>query len=184
MSAAIALLAGGAARRFPDKLTQAIDGQPMVLRTYANVRGRWPVCVVARATFLPEIDAQLDCSLVVDRWPGRGPLGALLTACDALWAPVLFAVAADMPNASRAVLETLFAGWRDDDEALVPRTSNGLQPLCAAYARAALLREGFAVLQRGDASMHALLDRLRTRALPFDDAPFHNVNTRADLEFA
>ncbi len=179
--AAVVVLAGGAARRFPGKLEARIDGTPMLLHTYARLRGRWPVCVVGRSSFAPAIDAALDCPLIVDRWPARGPLGGLLSACGVRREPLLFGIAADMPGVDAALLAALFEA-RADAEAIVPECDGRMHPLAALYRRSAVVREGFELLRGADRSMHALLRRLRVRTIPCEPHQVRNVNSRYDLE--
>ena len=63
---------------------------------------------------------------------GAGPLGAILTALvNATTSPTLV-VAGDMPFLTEPFLQHLARVWRDLDVA-IPRTADGLQPLCASY---------------------------------------------------
>jgi molybdopterin-guanine dinucleotide biosynthesis protein A len=178
---AIVILAGGRARRFPDKLEALIDGEPLLARVYRNLRGVAPIVIAARATFSPSLDAVLDCPIIVDRWPERGPLGGLLSACASLPARRIFAVAGDAPHVTPDVLHALVRAWEDRDEAAVPECDGRLQPLVSLYDREALLREARQVLDWGNSSMHALVDRLRVRRIPLAAHYFHNINTPADL---
>jgi molybdopterin-guanine dinucleotide biosynthesis protein A len=179
---AVVILAGGEATRFPDKLQRTVGGRPLLLHVYERVRGTWPVFVAAKGSFAPDIDAQLDCPIVIDRWPRRGPLAALLSACGEIETPYVFAVAADMPNVDAALLESLARERRDGDEAVVPEHGGRIEPLAALYDRRALLREGAALPVRQGGALHELVARLQARFVPFPDAPFVNVNTPADFE--
>jgi molybdopterin-guanine dinucleotide biosynthesis protein A len=178
---AIVILAGGRATRFPGKLEAQIEGMPLLARVYANLRDSGPVVIAAAATFSPELDAKLDCPIVVDRWPQRGPLGGLLSACGEIGARRMFVVAGDAPRVNRNVLESLIERYADGDEAVIPIHDGRREPLAALYDRTAVLREGFDVLHEGNASMHALLDRLRVREVPLSADYFSNINTAADL---
>ena len=77
---AIVILAGGRATRFPGKLEAPLDGEPLLARVYHHVRDIAPTMIAGRDTFSGTLDALLDCPIVVDRWPDRGPLGGLLSA--------------------------------------------------------------------------------------------------------
>lgn len=178
---AIVILAGGKATRFPGKLETPIDGTPLLVRVYDNLRESAPVVIAGADTFSPEIDAKLDCPIVIDRWPHRGPLGGLLSACGELDARYVFVVAGDAPHVTAEVLASLHARRADGDEAIVPVHSGTREPLAAIYDREAVLREGFDVLHDGNASMHALLDRLVVCEVPLAPAFFSNINTAADL---
>lgn len=178
---AIVLLAGGQARRFPGKLEYAIGGLPMVVRLYRGLRATgWPVYIAGKGSFAPEVDAQLQAPLLIDRWPGSGPLSAMLSACAAIRAERIFAVAADQPRLNARVLRLLAASWQPGDEVVVPEHDGRIEPLAALYARSAILREGFALRRSGRAAMHDLVERLAARFVRLDGASFHNVNNIAD----
>jgi molybdopterin-guanine dinucleotide biosynthesis protein A len=181
--AAIVILAGGAATRFPGKLEHAIDGTPLLLRVYERLRGTRPVYVAGNG-FASDVDARLDCPVVVDRWPGRGPLAAFVSACGAIDAPRVFAIAADLPNVDAALLDELERALEPGDEAVVPEHGGRTEPLAALYDRISVLENGYALLEEGRGAMHELLDRLRVRFVPLASERFVNVNTPADLERA
>jgi molybdopterin-guanine dinucleotide biosynthesis protein A len=182
MADAIVLLAGGEARRFPGKLERETGGKPMILAIFQRVAEFGvPIYVAGKSSFSPSIDAQLDAPLLVDRAPAQGPLSAFLSACAAIRADRLFAIAADQPHLERRVLNEVSASWRPGDEAVVPEHDGRLEPLAALYDRYAVLREGFALSRRGHAAMHDLLARLAVRRLPLDGRYFVNVNRPDDL---
>ncbi len=179
---ATVILAGGRATRFPGKLEAEVDGEPLLLRVYEHVREAAPVIIAGRGSFSSALDERLTCPIVIDRRPDRGPLGGIVTAAGTVHAARIFVVAGDAPNVTTAVLHALDDAWETGDEAAVPIHGTQAEPLAALYDRMALLREGGALLaERESASMHALLDRLRTRRVPLDAAFFTNVNTADDL---
>jgi molybdenum cofactor guanylyltransferase len=177
----VVILAGGKATRFPGKLEVPIEGTPLLVHVYRQFRDCARVVIAGAGTFSSRLDAQLDCPIVVDRWPGRGPLGGLLSACGELTTRRVFALAGDAPRVTPRVLEMLLDAFTDGDEAVVPAHDGRHEPLAALYDREAMLREGFDVLHHGNASMHALLAKLRTRSVAFDSEFFTNINTVADL---
>jgi len=178
---AIVIVAGGAATRFPGKLEAEVAGEPLLARVYHRLRHVAPTLIAARGTYAPRLDALLDCPLVVDRWPDRGPLGGLLTAAQQTRAKRVFVAAGDAPEVGAEIVDALCAAWQAGDEAAVPVHGERLEPLAALYDREALLREGWAVLHAERASMHALLARLNTRRVALDSRFFVNVNTPNDL---
>jgi molybdenum cofactor guanylyltransferase len=178
---AIVILAGGRATRFPGKLEATLEGEPLLARVYRHVRDIAPTLVAGRDTFSGALDALLDCPIVVDRWPNRGPLGGLLSAAHETGATRIFAVAGDAPLVTANIVQTLLAAWQDGDEAAVPEHDGQLEPLAALYDREALMREAWECIRGDDFSMHALLARLRVRRVTCDAAVFANVNTSDDL---
>lgn len=179
---AIVLLAGGQARRFPGKLEHRIDGEPLILRCYRELRAtRWPIYVAAKGSFGAEIDAALDAPVLIDRQPGRGPMHAFVSACDSIEAERVFAVAADQPRLRSSALKRLADAWQDRDEAVVPSHEGRIEPLAALYDRRAVLRESVYLQRLGRNAMLDLVARLSVRHVPMDAQLFHNVNEPADL---
>ncbi|MHB8140237.1 MAG: molybdenum cofactor guanylyltransferase [Vulcanimicrobiaceae bacterium] len=175
---AVVILAGGQARRFAQKLEQAIDGVPLVVRVYRNLRGYRPTYICARRSFPVDIDAQLDCPMIVDDAPGRGPLVGMITAFHALPHRLVYAVAADMPLVDAQLLTELSAGMRDGDEAVIPEHDGRIEPLPALYDRRAFLRHARSAR---DGSIIAVIAALRARRLPMSGERFLNINTPEDL---
>jgi molybdopterin-guanine dinucleotide biosynthesis protein A len=71
----------------------------------------------------------------VDR-PGCGPLAGIATALAATQSPWNLNVAGDLPYLSAEWLDWLLSrALRSRDEAVVPRTEHGIEPLAAVYRR-------------------------------------------------
>jgi molybdopterin-guanine dinucleotide biosynthesis protein A len=127
---------------------------------------------------------------IVDRVPGRGPLGGLDTALfEARHDPVVV-LAADMPFVTCQMLaHFLTLALETDVDAVVPRTERGYHPLCAVYRQTAR-RAIEDRLRAGRLAMIGLLDDLRVRvvegrelvALGDPERLLTNVNTPADVE--
>lgn len=102
---------------------------------------------------------------IVDRQPGLGPAGGLISAWkivpDAAW----LLVAVDMPLLDRATLSALTAGRSATHLATAFRHPDGvLEPLCTIWEPAArtVLEQR---LKRGDASLRRLLEGSPVRVL-------------------
>ncbi|MDP9017161.1 MAG: molybdenum cofactor guanylyltransferase [Candidatus Eremiobacteraeota bacterium] len=173
---AVCILAGGQASRLDRKLERPLRGTPLIARVYGNVCGPYPIYISARATFPAEIDAQLNCPLIIDRWNARGPLSGLLTVFQEVVHTRMFVIAGDAPFVDRSTLEALRAAWQDGDEAVVA------DPLVALYDRAAFIREALPVFHDGSASVKDVLRKLSARPLPVPKRTLTNINTLSDLK--
>ena len=178
---AICILAGGQATRFPGKLEQPFAGKPLLARVYENLCGSYPVYVAARSTFSQTLDAQLDCPLIIDRRPGCGPLGGLVSAFAEMHEERVFAVAGDMPNVDERALETLREAWQPGDAAVVATHDGRPEPLLALYDRLRFLDAAWDVLPR-TAAVADVARTLGARFVPLPAHVLHNVNTPADIE--
>ena len=175
----VVLLAGGEARRLPGKLELDAGGVPLILRVYGNVRGAGPVYVSANRSFAPEIDMLLDCPIIIDRWPKRGPLAGLYSALEYVREPYVFVAAGDAPNVDGDVISALRAAWEPGLQAVVPVNAEGrLEPLCALYERAAFLAAAGPVLRQGSGGVASVVERLTSKRVRLsDERVFTNVNT-------
>jgi molybdopterin-guanine dinucleotide biosynthesis protein A len=186
----VVILAGGEATRLPGKLQLPAGAVPMLVRVYRNVSPGRTTYISCRGGFAPEVDALLDCPMVVDRWERRGPLCGLLSTLSEMQTPLVFAVAGDAPFVDSTFIDRLISLWHPGDEAVVPvheiSGRSRLEPLAALYDRVAFLREGEKVLN-GQGSLLAVLEKLSVRRYPVagDDIKiFTNVNTPEDYAAA
>jgi molybdenum cofactor guanylyltransferase len=137
---------------------------------------------VARAAGNVTLVGHAELPAIPDRYPGQGPLGAILTALHHTSADWNLIVACDMPEVSAAFLGELLAHAMTSPACVVlPCGPDALpQPLCAVYHRRALaaLESQFA---RGVRQITAALAALAVE--PFAVAElsyFQNVNTPQD----
>jgi molybdopterin-guanine dinucleotide biosynthesis protein A len=131
------VLAGGGSTRFGrDKALVKIDGKSMLLRMCELLRD---VCGDERVVVAPGKHADLNVTTLADRWPGEGPLGGIITALRATaetgnvreWNLI---VGCDMPFLTREWLSYLAErALASPAEVVVPRSANGLEPLCACW---------------------------------------------------
>jgi molybdopterin-guanine dinucleotide biosynthesis protein A len=178
----VVILAGGEASRLPGKLELDAGGVPLIVRVYRNVRAAGPVYISAKGSFGVEIDRALECPIVVDRWPQRGPLAALYHVLGYVREPRVFVVAADAPFVDASLAAELLAHWEPDAQAVVPVNGQGrLEPLCALYDRLALLEAARSVLSHGSGGVAAAVERLAAKRVRLsNERVFANVNTAAD----
>ncbi len=202
----ILILAGGEATRLPGKLllpladdherafaasnrsaaaTPNTGTTPMIVRVYRNMRDdeAREIVISSKSTFPRAVDDALTAPIVIDRWPGRGPLAGMLSAMAQMRSRFVFTVAGDAPFLTAAGGDALVEHLRTGDEAIVPRhrTDGGIEPLAAIYDRIAFLREGLPVLQSGAGAIRRVIDRLNTRYVELDHR-IANVNTQAEYD--
>jgi molybdopterin-guanine dinucleotide biosynthesis protein A len=180
---AVAILAGGQASRLPGKLELDAGGVPLLVRVYRRLREAGPVYIAAAGSFPPAIDEALDCPIVVDRFPGRGPLGGLASVFEAIREPQVFAAAGDMPFVSAQTVRELARAWEPGVEAVVPVNAEGyLEPLCALYDRLAFLSAASGAFSgRSSGSVRRFVESLKAKRVRLsDERAFANVNTPED----
>ena len=179
-----AVLTGGASARMgSDKAALAIGGVASATR-------------VARCLALLCEDVVLVGGNPPPDAPGRrapdgeGPRSALrglVAALEATRAERVLVVATDLPFVTPDLLLALVA-WPEAD-AVVPRTADGIHPLCALYRRESALAAARRHLAEERLALSALLGALATRYLEGDDlravdpdgTALLNVNTPEDL---
>ena len=186
-----AILAGGRARRLggQDKRALRVGPTTILERQLAALDGLVDRVFVVGAD---PMAAGGPCPAVVtDRLPNAGALGGLYTAlCEAAGSHVLV-VACDLPFVTTALLARLISLADSTRDAVVPRSTDGLQPLCAVYARR-LADEVRRCIESGRLKIQDLLGTIRVREVgPAEIATFDpegrlffNVNTPDDLEEA
>jgi molybdopterin-guanine dinucleotide biosynthesis protein A len=189
------ILAGGGSTRFGrDKALAEVGGLPMLARMIALLQGLSKNVKVVGA---PEKYARFEREMVIDRWPGEGPLGGIITAledaardpADREWNLIL---SCDMPFLTWEWLSFLCErAAKSKAQVVVPHSTHGPEPLCACYRTdaAGALRAAFA---SGVRKVTLGLQHVSTEVLDegdwkrFDSAGrlFWNMNTAADYEEA
>ncbi|HEX7485847.1 MAG TPA: molybdenum cofactor guanylyltransferase [Vicinamibacterales bacterium] len=186
-----AILAGGQARRFGgvDKSTLSVGRVSIFERQLAVLDGLADrVFVVAGE---PARFEGYRVRVVPDRLPDAGALGGIYTALCEAEGPHVLIIACDLPFLSGRLLARLVALAGDAYDAVVPRAADGLQPLCAVYARRLTGRVRRRV-ESGHLKIQDLLGAIRVRelgpgeiaALDPDGRLFFNVNTPDDFDQA
>ncbi|MGH9408700.1 MAG: molybdenum cofactor guanylyltransferase [Vicinamibacterales bacterium] len=184
-----AILAGGRARRLggADKASLAIGHQRIIDRQLAALAGLTDdLRIVAN-------DARHDAlgvRRIADTIADCGPLGGIYSALlDARHRRVIV-LACDLPFVTRDLLRLIAEAGREEDDAVMPRSARGLEPLCACYHTrvASIVRPR---IDRRELDLMSLAQTIRVRELGSNalagiaaDQAFENVNTPHDYERA
>ncbi|HYT78292.1 MAG TPA: NTP transferase domain-containing protein [Actinomycetota bacterium] len=163
--AGLVLCGGGSARMRREKALISVSGRPLVLHV-ARILEQAAAPVLLAPGHSGRLGA-LGYDEVDDAVPGSGPLGGLLGGLIESPHHLTAVVAVDMPFAS-AALFTLLAELLRDEDAVVPRTGSGPEPLHAVYSRAALPILRSALADR-ELALHMVLSRLRVRWVDQDE---------------
>jgi molybdopterin-guanine dinucleotide biosynthesis protein A len=184
----VAILAGGRARRLGgvDKSALMVGRLSILERELAAADALADRIILVGGD--PDAHGPGRVRVVADRLPGAGAIGGLYTALCETGTPYVIVLACDLPFISARVLGRLAALAREPIDAVVPRTPDGWQPLCAAYARR-LEHRVRQHIESGHLKVQDLLAEVRVRELGPDDLAsidptgrsFINVNTPDDL---
>ncbi len=180
------LVGGKSSRMGTDKSRLMLEGQTVVERIADELR---PTSHSVRL-----VGADSDVSEIVhDIHPQWGPLGGIHAALTAAKHDWCLMVACDLPFVRRKLFERLFEFSDEQAEAVVPLQDDSRpQPLCALYRRQPCLLVAERSIANGEHSPRALLDRVTTRYIKFDQLSdlagaehfFFNVNTPESYERA
>ncbi len=180
------VLAGGQSSRMGvDKARLKIGGQPLLLRTLSFLRPYVASLAVLGAA--GDYDFCHD-PVIPDRLSGRGPLAAILTGLEHSATEWNIFLACDLPLLDGRFIELLLCSIAgSDSDAIVPRTADGWQPLCAAYRRTAVPHI-LKALKEGDSAVFKVLPRLRVDAITGEhlelaglpERIFENLNSPED----
>ena len=154
------LLAGGGSTRMGrDKAELDFEGEPLAARVMGCLRQVCGEVLVASGD--GSRLGWLGVPQVPDAIPGVGPLGGIVAGLERASFDVVAVVAVDMPYANAGLLR-LLAALRHDEDAVIPVSERGSEPLHAVYTKAA----GTAfrrALQEGERSVHRAVRSLRVR---------------------
>jgi len=189
------VLAGGASSRFgTDKALAEFAGQTMLARTARLLsEATLPVKIVSSSAKL----SGESFETVPDLWPGEGPLGGILTALsdakkDGGEDTFALVVSCDMPFLTTDWLRFLAQrASASGAEAIVPRSTQGWEPLCACWrvSAAEIILPSFeAGTRKVTDALNALhvevLDERDWKRFDTSERLFWNMNTQADYEKA
>jgi len=182
-----AVLLGGASRRMGrDKARIELDGVALATRTARLLEALFEDVLLVGGDPPPEAPGRR----VPDVEGPRSALRGLVSALAAARTERVLVVSTDLPLLTADLVLGLVC--HPEAEVVVPRSAKGSHPLCAVYAREAVLPAARSRLASGDLALRDLVAGLDTawlegaslRALDPEGASLLNVNTEADLAAA
>jgi len=186
---AIVIQAGGRSSRMgQNKALMELSGKPVIERTLERI------ITLGSQAFVVTDDLQAYAFLanakpILDMFPGRGPLGGIVTAFESVAAPYVLICACDMPFASpdlfQAELDFLA---QEDHDVVIPQVNQRLEPLHAVYRRASCLPPARRILEQGRGKIIDWFPGVKVKILEesfihrFDPSgqAFFNINTPED----
>ena len=185
---AIILAGGNSIRMGQNKAFVPIDGVPIITRIHTLLTELFDEVIII--TNQNDLFKNLDSRIYADLLPDKGALGGLYTGVFFSSFDYSFCVACDMPFIKGSLVQFLIRN-RDNADAVVPRTSDGLQPLHAIYSKGCLdaMRR---VIDQGKYKIIDFYNLVKVKILEESDflyldplkESFMNVNTPEELRFA
>jgi len=180
------ILSGGKSLRMGrNKAFIQIEGVPIIERICSVLKNLFREIIIV--TDQGDLFGYLQVRTCADLLPGRGALGGLYTGLYYASFRYSFCVGCDMPFLSEPLIGFLLSQLGDED-LLVPRTADGLQPLHAFYSKTCLepVRE---LLDGGGYKIIDFYPRVRSRMIAEEEflfldparKSFINVNTPEEL---
>lgn len=186
------VLAGGKSIRLgQDKVFLPFRGVPLIERILAVLTPLFSeTLIVAPQTEIFKKYQNNAVKAVEDIYPQGGALGGLYTGLFHAPTPWVFATACDTPFLPAKLIEAL-KPKAQGCQVVIPRTAEGLQPLCALYHKDCLLPMK-ALLEQGELKIIEFFPQVKVRcfeeteltALGLTPRIFFNINTPQDLKTA
>ena len=180
------ILSGGKSLRMGEnKAFIEIEGVPIIQRIYTIFKELFHEVIIV--TNQIELFKKFDSKIYSDLLPDKGALGGLYTGLFFSNFHYSFCVACDMPFLNKSLVQYLIKRIGDED-VIVPRTKDGLQPLHAIYSKNCLdpIKE---IIEQGKFKIIDIFHRVQVNIIeeadfisldPFRES-FINVNTPKEL---
>ncbi len=159
-----AVLAGGRSRRLGrDKATLPIAGRPLAHWVKDAISPLVDECWLISNQ--PVAHLELGFPVVIDLVPGRGALGGLLSVMLIAKGDYVLLSACDTPFLQTNLLAAMLQACRGSQDAVICRSSRGLEPLPGVFSCRLLQRLQAQVIQGEDLRLRTLLNACRTKIL-------------------
>jgi molybdopterin-guanine dinucleotide biosynthesis protein A len=182
------ILSGGQSIRMgQNKAFIKIDGVPIINRICDLFKKLFQETIIV--TNQKEIFKDFDTKIYSDLIPNKGALGGLYTGIFFSTFYYSFCVACDMPFIKKSLVQYMINNIEDED-AIIPRTKDGLQPLHAIYSKKCL-NPIKTTIEKGKFKITDFYELAKIKTLeenafisldPFRES-FINVNTPKELSY-
>lgn len=185
------ILSGGLATRFEgkEKALMRIDGQRILDRIYGVFKDLFDEVILVTNNPFQYLEWDLD--IVTDLFDIRSSLTGIHAGLFYARHPYAFFTACDAPFLKRELIEIILAGIDANTDIVIPETSAGREPLCAAYSKRCLNPAERHIKQKKLKIQLAFRKcRIKTisekilRAKDPELISFFNINSPEDLERA
>jgi len=182
------ILSGGKSLRMGEnKAFIQVEGIPIIKKIHNLFRELFQEIIIV--TNQKELFSDFNSRIFSDLIPDRGVLGGLYTGVFFSTFSYSFCVACDMPFIKKAVVQYLIEKTEGYD-VIVPKTSDGLQPLHAIYSKNCL-NAITKVMEKGNYKILDFYEMVKIKIVEEDDfisldpfrESFINVNTPEELFF-
>ena len=185
------ILSGGLATRFDgtEKALLKVGGVRILDRIYDIYKELFEEIILV--TNNPQNFLEWDLLIVSDIYPIRSSLTGIHAGLFYMSNPFAFISACDTPFLKKEVVETVIGKIDNKIDIVIPETSAGLEPLCAAYSKRCL-ESAQNHLEREKLKVTKAFRKSRTKTISEkvlckidpDLRSFFNINTPDDLQRA
>ncbi|MCX7815950.1 MAG: molybdenum cofactor guanylyltransferase [Syntrophales bacterium] len=182
------VLAGGLSTRMGfNKAFIEVCGERIIDRTVRVLKEIFPEVILV--TNDPLLYLDLDCIIVTDVLPDKGPLMGIYTALLFANYEYVFVVACDMPFLSADFIRFMSEN-RQGFDVVVPSTADGLHPLHALYSKRCM-KKIYNQIKKDELKVSVLYKGLRNKIVTEDEIRafgdprllLKNINTKNELTF-
>jgi molybdopterin-guanine dinucleotide biosynthesis protein A len=185
------ILSGGLSTRYDgtEKALLRVGGVRILDRIYDIYTELFEEIILV--TNNPQKFLEWDLLIVTDLFPIRSSLTGIHAGLFYMTKPFAFISACDTPFLKKEVVETVIGKIESDIDIVMPETSAGFEPLCAAYSRRCLQpaqqhleQEKLKVVKAFRKSRVKTISENVLRQKDPDLRSFFNINTPDDLKRA
>ena len=188
---AIVLAGGKNLRLGRNKALEVVVGKSLIERVVKRLTQVADQILIVTSPEQTDLPIAGEAEILIDIYPGMGPLGGIYTGLTATRSARNIAVACDMPFLNTDLIRHMIELCQDCD-AVVPRLANGLiEPLHTVYSRncldsmkARLENDQLGLTRYLKQQQVKYIEETECRRFDPELLSFFNINHQADLERA